>query len=36
MWFVGTGGEEENTEDILLRWPVKSVESQSLTQWTQG
>lgn len=28
MWFAGTGREEENTEDILLHRPLKSMENQ--------
>jgi len=34
MWFAGTGGEEENAEDISLRQPLKSVANHRAA-WQQ-
>lgn len=34
MWFAGTGGEEENAEDILHRQPLKSVANHRAA-WQQ-
>ena len=36
MWFAGTGGEKENTEDILLHWPLKSMENRPPTSVDTG
>lgn len=34
MWFAGTGGEEENAEDISHRQPLKSVANHRAA-WQQ-
>ena len=36
MWFAGTGGEEENTEDILLHRSLKSMQNSPSTSVDTG